>query len=72
MRSAIVRLMLVASGLVIGLLISESALQTVNPIPEMYNPMHGFYQSDPRLGWIGKPNIRLRFLRPEFDVLVEH
>lgn len=72
MKSVMAHLMLVASGLVMGLLVSEYVLRIVYPIPEMYNPLKSFHQSDPRLGWIGKPNVRMRFHRAEFKVLVEH
>ena len=41
-------------------------------VPEVESPLSGSHQSDAYLGWSGKPNLRLRFRRPEFDALVEH
>lgn len=72
MKSVMAHLMLVASGLVMGFFVLECVLRVAGPIPERHNPLSSFHQSDPRLGWIGKPNIRMRFHRAEFDVLIEH
>ena len=41
-------------------------------MPEVESPLSGSHLSDAYLGWSGKPNLRLRFRRPEFDALVEH
>ncbi len=49
----------------------EIVLRVSTPIPEIANPLYGFHVSDSGLGWKGRPSIRLRFHRPDFDALVE-
>jgi hypothetical protein len=36
-------------------------------VPEVESPLSGSHQSNAHLGWSGKPNLRLRFRRPELD-----
>jgi lysophospholipase L1-like esterase len=36
------------------------------------NPLYSFHDSDPVLGWRGRPHVRLRFRRPQFDVEIAH
>jgi hypothetical protein len=56
----------------VGALVAELALRTVYTIPEVADPLYSCYDSDPVLGWHGRPNVRMRFRRADFDVLVEH
>jgi lysophospholipase L1-like esterase len=65
------RLGLILSGVLLALLALEVVLRVWDPVPEVGSPLYGFYQSDPDLGWRGRPNVRLRYHRPEFDTLVE-
>lgn len=66
------RLGLVLFGCLLGLGGLEVGLRVVGTIPEVENPLYSFHRSDPLLGWTGVPGIRQRFVRPAFDVLVEH
>lgn len=59
-------------GVVAAVLLVEVVLRWVDGIPEVANPLYSFHDSDPRLGWRGKPDIRLRFRRPQFDALIAH
>ncbi len=38
----------------------------------MFNPISGFHRADPELGWVGRPDLRRRLHRPEYDVVIEH
>jgi lysophospholipase L1-like esterase len=59
-------------GLLVGFACVEVFLRVTDPQIEIFNPLHGFHEGDTQLGWRGKPNIRRRFHRQDFDVLVEH
>src|SRR5262245_39181724 len=76
MRNLIAHLGLVLMGLVMGVLLTalgtEVSLRVTDAVPEVESPLSGSHHSDAYLGWSGKPNLRLRFRRPEFDALVEH
>ena len=76
MRNLIAHLGLVLMGVVMGVLLAglgtEVTLRVTDAVPEVESPLSGSHQSDAYLGWSGKPNLRLRFRRPEFDALVEH
>ena len=76
MRNLIAHLGLVLMGVVMGLLLAglltEVTLRVTDAVPEVEGPLSGSHLSDRYLGWSGKPNLRLRFRRPEFDALVEH
>lgn len=50
----------------------ELVLRRVDAVPEVANPLYSFHDSDPVLGWRGRPNVRLRFRRPQFDVVIAH
>lgn len=39
---------------------------------QIFNPLNGFHEGDPVLGWRGQADIARRFHTPEFDVLVRH
>lgn len=65
------RLALVAVGILAGCGMLEIALRISRPIPEIANPLYGFHVSDSGLGWRGRPSIKMRFHRPDFDALVE-
>jgi lysophospholipase L1-like esterase len=66
------RVALIAGGVLIGALLVELALRTVYTIPEVADPLYSCHQSDSVLGWRGRRDLRMRFRRPDFDVLVEH
>ena len=66
------RLALIAAGVLCGALGAEVVLRHVDTIPEVAYPLYSFHESDPVLGWRGKPDVRMRFRRPEFDALIEH
>ena len=72
MRNLIANLGLVLIGVLMSGLISEVTLRMTDVMPELESPLSSSHQSDAYLGWSGKPNVRLRFRRSEFDVLVEH
>jgi hypothetical protein len=55
-----------------ALLVAEVLLRTIDMVPEVANPLYSFHESDPVLGWRGRPDVRMRFRRAEFDALVEH
>ena len=66
------RLLLIGAGVAAALLVAEVMLRTINVVPEVANPLYSFHESDPVLGWRGRPDVRLRFRRAEFDTLIEH
>jgi lysophospholipase L1-like esterase len=66
------RLALSVFGLVLAMLVLEVVLRLGAGLPEVTNPLSAFHQSDELVGWIGVPNIRRRFVRRQFDVVVEH
>lgn len=66
------RLALIVAGVLAAGLVAELVLRTVDVVPEVANPLYSFHQSDPVLGWRGRPDVRLRFRRDEFDTVVEH
>jgi lysophospholipase L1-like esterase len=72
MRNLIGRLGLVVMGVFLAGLVMEVTLRVTDAVPEVGNPLSGFYQSDTHFGWIGRPNRRLHYHRPEFDTLVQH
>jgi lysophospholipase L1-like esterase len=59
-------------GVLVACLVAEAALRLANGIPEVANPLYSFHEADPVLGWRGKADVRLRFRRPDFDVVIEH
>lgn len=70
--TVLTRILLILSGVMIAALLSELALRTADTIPEVANPLYSFHDSDPVLGWRGKPGARMRFRRPDFQALIEH
>ena len=66
------RAALVLIGMVAALLLVEVTLRLVDAVPEVANPLYSFHDSDPVLGWRGRPDVRLRFRRPQFDVEIAH
>lgn len=53
--------------------IFEIGLRAAQPIAPVATPLVSFHQSDPVIGWRGRPGITLRFVqRPDFDVVVSH
>ncbi len=66
------RLGLILIGVLLAFLGLEVVLRFSDAVPEVGSPLHSFHDSDPSLGWRGKPNVRLRYHRPEFDTLVQY
>lgn len=60
------------TALVVGFGGLEVNLRLLGAPIEIFNPLNGFHEGDPVLGWRGKQNIARRFHTPEFDVLVRH
>ena len=65
------RLGLILFGVLLALAGVEVVLRWSVVVPEGDNPLYHFHHSDPYLGWAGKPNVRMRYRRPEFNTLVE-
>src|SRR5262245_58484324 len=59
-------------GLLAAALALEAGLRVGSAPPAVAHPLHSFHRNDPALGWVGTPDLRRRFVRPAFDVLVEH
>ncbi len=66
------RLAVALGGVLAAVLLVELVLRWSHSVPEVANPLYSFHDSHPRLGWRGKPDIRLRFRRPQFDALIVH
>lgn len=66
------RLVLPLLGIAAALLLVEVGLRVADPVPEVANPLYSFHESDPVLGWRGKPDVAMRFRRPQFDALIVH
>lgn len=66
------RVALAAAGVLFACGVFEIALRVAQPVSSVATPLVSFHQSDPLLGWRGRPDITLRFRRPDFDVLVSH
>ncbi len=64
------RVALILCGVLAALALVEVLLRLSGRIPEVANPLYNFHVSDPVLGWRGKPDVRMRFRRPDFDALV--
>ena len=60
------------AGLVGAGVALELVLRAGGAPPAVANPLYSFHQGDPALGWIGAPGLRQRFVRPAFDVWIEH
>ncbi|MEN8160280.1 MAG: SGNH/GDSL hydrolase family protein [Myxococcota bacterium] len=70
---ALLQTTLLALGAVLVVLLGlEVVLRVAGGPTEATHGLHAFHQSDPVLGWIGRPNLRQRFASRDFDVLVEH
>ena len=61
-----------ATAIVVGFIGLELNLRLLGGPIEIFNPLNGFHDGDPVLGWRGKQEIKRRFHTPEFDVVVEH
>lgn len=66
------RLGFVLVGIAVAFVAVEITLRLVDAVPEVANPLYSFHDSDPVLGWRGRPDVHLRFRRPQFDVEVRH
>lgn len=65
-------LSIVVTALVVGFVGLEINLRVFGGPIQIFNPLNGFHDGDPVLGWRGKKDIARRFHTPEFDVLVRH
>ena len=65
------RLALVLTGVLLAFLALEVVLRLSDAVPEVGSPLYSFHESDSYVGWRGRPNVRLRYHRPEFDTLVQ-
>src|SRR5689334_10107820 len=72
MHTVIRRSGLIVMGALLACVGLEIVLRVSDAVPEVGSPQFSFHQNDPYLGWIGKPNVRLRYHRPEFDTPVRH
>lgn len=66
------RLGLIVFGVLLAYLGLELVLRVTGAVPEVATPLYSFHENDRYLGWIGKPGMRVRYRRPEFDTLVQH
>ncbi len=66
------RIALIVCGALAALLLIEGLLRLSDRVPDVTNPEYSFHASDPVLGWRGSPDLKLRFRRTDFDVLVAH
>jgi len=66
------RVAFVLAALIAAIVLLEAAVRIAIPLAEVPDALYSFYRSDPELGWTGKPGVRLRFRRAEFDTVVEH
>lgn len=61
-----------ATALVVGFLGLEFNLRVFGGPIQIFNPLNGFHEGDPVLGWRGKRNFERRFKTADFDVVVRH
>ena len=66
------RLAALGIGLAFAFVAAEITLRVSGVAVLHLNPLSGFHDSDPRLGWAGAPSYAGRFRQPDFDVLVQH
>ncbi len=57
----------IGCGILAALLLGELALRIAGYSRTYLNPHQAFYQPDPRIGYIGKPDFEGRFQSAEFD-----
>ncbi len=50
----------------------ELLLRVLGYSPAFVNPVSSFHEPDPRLGFRGRPDLKARFVRPDFDIRIEH
>ncbi|MBX3023595.1 SGNH/GDSL hydrolase family protein [bacterium] len=60
------RVGLIAFGVLLAGVALEIVLRVSDAVPEVGSPLFAFHDDDPSLGWRGKPDVQLRFRRPEF------
>lgn len=65
-------LSIVLTAVVVGLVGLELNLRVFGGPIQVFNPLNGFHEGDPVLGWRGKRGIERRFRTTEFDVVVRH
>lgn len=51
-------------------LVVELALRLISPVQTFVNPLSSFHRFDPELGWTGTPNLKAKFRKIDFDVMV--
>jgi lysophospholipase L1-like esterase len=64
------RLALIAGSLLVCSAATELTLRLLAPIRTYVSPLASFHQSDRELGWSGTPNLKAKFKKVDFDVLV--
>lgn len=63
-------LAVLAVSTVVCFVAAELALRLISPVQTFVNPAGSFHQPDQELGWTGVPNLKARFRKVDFDVLV--
>ena len=71
MKRSLHRLFAVALGALFALVAVDLFMRWTDAAPLQRNPLSGFHRTDRELGWLGTPDFRARFRRPEFDVVIE-
>jgi hypothetical protein len=71
-RRALANLALAGVGLLAGLALAEAALRVGGYSPGYVNPWGAIHRSDPQLGYLGKPNLEMRWAGHDFDIRVAH
>ncbi len=66
------KLLLSLATLVVMLVVAELGMRVLGLQPRSATVLTSFFQPDPSVGWIGRPNAKLRFNSSDFDVLVTH
>ena len=59
-------------GFVAVLTVLELGMRLADFFPLHRNPMRGFHRDHPTLGWRGVPDYSASFVRPDFNVLIQH
>lgn len=65
------RLGALAFGFCLALVGLEVFLRSADILPFHQNPISGFHEHHPRLGWLGVPGAHARFRQPDFDTAIE-
>lgn len=63
-------LVVAGTATLLCLVAAEVALRLIAPVQTFVNPLQSFHQFDPELGWTGAPNLKAKFRKVDFNVLV--